>query len=193
VHASRSTDPPAVPSPAAPRDPGGPGDFLPTRIEIDPSAYVSPAAVLLGRVTIGAEASVWPTAVLRGDYAAIEIGAESNLQDGVIVHTDQDAPCRVGARVTVGHRAVLHAATIEDDSLIGIGAILLTGVHVGSGSFVGAGAVLPEGTRIPPGSLVLGVPGRVVRAVNETLRARIERSAQNYVLYTRAYRAGRIG
>jgi carbonic anhydrase/acetyltransferase-like protein (isoleucine patch superfamily) len=160
---------------------------------VDPSAYVSPAAVLLGRVTIGADASVWPTAVLRGDYAPIELGAESNLQDGVIVHTDQDAPCRVGARVTVGHRAVLHAATIEDDSLIGIGAILLTGVHVGSGSLVGAGAVVPEGMRIPPGSLVLGVPGRVVRPVDAAMRARIERSAQNYVLYTRAYRAGRIG
>jgi carbonic anhydrase/acetyltransferase-like protein (isoleucine patch superfamily) len=160
---------------------------------VDPSAYISPAAVLLGTVTIGAEASVWPTAVLRGDYAAIEVGAESNLQDGVIVHTDQDAPCRVGARVTVGHRAVLHAATIEDDSLIGIGAILLTGVHVGRGSLVGAGAVVPEGMRIPPGSLVLGVPGRVVRSVDAAMRARIERSAQNYVLYTRAYRAGRIG
>jgi len=193
VREPRSSEHPPVPSPAAPRDPGGPGDFLPTRLVVDPSAYISPAAVLLGTVTIGAEASVWPTAVLRGDYAAIEVGAESNLQDGVIVHTDQDAPCRVGARVTVGHRAVLHAATIEDDSLIGIGAILLTGVHVGRGSLVGAGAVVPEGMRIPPGSLVLGVPGRVVRSVDAAMRARIERSAQNYVLYTRAYRAGRIG
>jgi carbonic anhydrase/acetyltransferase-like protein (isoleucine patch superfamily) len=192
VHEPRSTGPPADP-PSAPRDPGGPGDFLPTRLAIDPSAYISPAAVLLGTVTIGADASVWPTAVLRGDYAPIELGAESNLQDGVIVHTDQDAPCRVGARVTVGHRAVLHAATIEDDSLIGIGAILLTGVHVGRGSLVGAGAVVPEGMRIPPGSLVLGVPERVVRGVDAAMRARIERSAQNYVLYTRAYRAGRIG
>jgi carbonic anhydrase/acetyltransferase-like protein (isoleucine patch superfamily) len=193
VPASRPTGPPPVPSRGAPRDPGGPGDFLPKRIDVDPSAYVSPAAVLLGRVTIGAEASIWPTAVLRGDYAEIEIGAASNLQDGVIVHTDQDAPCRVGARVTVGHRAVLHAATIEDDSLIGIGAILLTGVHVGRGSFVGAGSVVTEGTRIPPGSLVLGVPGRIVRAVDPAMQARIERSAQNYVLYTRAYREGRMG
>jgi len=193
VHESRPSDLQKAPAPATPAGPGGPGAFLPTRLVIDPTAYVSPAAVLLGDVTLGAEASVWPTAVLRGDYAAIEVGNESNLQDGVIVHTDQDAPCRVGARVTVGHRAVLHAATIEDDSLIGIGAILLTGVHVGRGSFVGAGAVVPEGTRIPPGSLVLGIPGRVVRGVDAALRTRIERSAQNYVLYTRAYRDGRIG
>src|SRR5215217_9652578 len=130
---------------------------------IHPTAFVHPAAHVIGNVTIGARVSVWPTAVLRADSDAITIGEESNVQDGTIVHVDPGVPCTIGARVAIGHRAIVHGATVGDDCLIGMGAILLNGVTVGSGSIVGAGALCPEGMVIPPDSLVLGIPGRVVR------------------------------
>jgi len=194
---SRSTPPPdrEGPPPASSRErsPGGLGDLLPSRLEVDPTAYVAPSAVLLGHVRIGPQSSIWPTTVLRGDYSEIEIGSSTNLQDVAIVHGDDGFPCRLGDRVTVGHRAVVHASVVEDDCLVAMGAILLTGVRVGAGSFIGAGAVVPEGTTIPPGSLVLGVPGRIVRPVGEDLRERIRQSADNYVEYARAYREGRLG
>lgn len=175
------------------RGPGGPGDFLPTRLTIDPTAYVSPAAILLGHVTLGAHSSVWPTAVLRGDWAPVEVGARTNLQDGAILHTAEDTPCRLGNGVTVGHRAVVHAAVVEDGCLIGIGAIVLTGARIGAGSLVGAGALVAEGAQIPPGSLVLGMPARVIRPVDAALRRLIEGAAENYVEYCRRYREGRMG
>ena len=173
--------------------PGGAGDFLANRLAIASTAYVAPSAVLVGHVQVGDDSSVWPVAVLRGDYAPIEVGSESNVQDGAVLHVDQNAPCRLGDRVTVGHRAVVHGATVEDDCLVGIGAVILTGARIGAGSLVGAGAVVPEGTQIPPGSLVLGVPGRVARAVDRALEERIRQSAANYVRYARAYREGRLG
>ena len=131
--------------------------------KIDSTAYVHPTAVVLGDVTLGARVSVWPTAVLRGDSDTIVIGADSNVQDGAVIHVDEGIPTRVGNRVAIGHRAIVHGATIDDDVLIAMGAVLLNGVHVGSGSIIGAGAVLPEGKRIPENSLVIGVPGRIVR------------------------------
>ena len=112
----------------------------------------------LGNVTLGARVSVWPTAVIRGDSDSIVIGDDSNVQDGTIIHVDHGVPTTIGNRVAIGHRAIVHGATIEDDCLIAMGAILLNGVHVGTGSIVGAGAVVREGMRIPPNSLVLGVP-----------------------------------
>jgi carbonic anhydrase/acetyltransferase-like protein (isoleucine patch superfamily) len=148
--------------------------------------YVHPAAVLIGSVTLGRDASVWPTAVLRGDSDTIVIGDETNVQDGTIIHVDPGKPVRVGNRVTIGHRAVIHGCTIEDDCLIGIGAIILNGAVIGTGSMVGAGAVVAEGMKVPPGSLVLGVPGKVVRPVDAELRARIERGAKSYVEKIRA-------
>jgi len=163
------------------------------RPTIAPTAYVAPSAVLLGHVRIGPQSSVWTTVVLRGDYSPIEIGSFTNLQDGAVVHGDDGFPSRLGDRVTVGHRAVVHASVVEDDCLVAIGAILLTGVRVGAGSFIGAGSVVPEGTTIPPGSLVLGVPGRIIRPVDDGLRERIRQSADNYVEYARGYREGRLG
>ena len=123
---------------------------------IHPTAFVHPAAHVIGDVTLGARVSVWPTAVLRGDTDAIVVGEDSNIQDGTIVHVDAGVPCTIGARVAIGHRAIVHGATIEDDCLIGMGAILLNKVHVGTGSIVGAGAVCREGMVIPPNSLVVG-------------------------------------
>lgn len=143
--------------------------------------YIHPSAVVIGNVTLGRDSSVWPMAVLRGDIDAIVIGDETNVQDGVIVHVDYGVPVRVGHRVTIGHRAVIHGCTIEDNCLIGIGAIILNRAVIGAGSVIGAGAVVREDMHVPPGSLVLGVPGKVVRAVDEELRERIARGARTYV------------
>ena len=150
-------------------------------MSIDPTAFIHPLAFVCGHVTLGARVSVWPTAVVRGDTAPITIGDESNVQDGTVVHVDHGVPCSIGARVAIGHRAIVHGATIEDDCLIGMGATLLNRVHVGSGSIVGAGAVCREGQVIPENSLVLGVPGRVVRQTTEEERERIRRTVASYL------------
>lgn len=146
--------------------------------------------MVLGDVTLGPRSSVWYGAVLRGDMAAIVVGADTNLQDGTIVHVDLGKPARIGARVGVGHRAILHACTVADDCLIGMGAILLNDVHIGTGSVVAAGAVVPEGTRVPPGSLVVGVPARVTRPVDAELRARIRQTWEHYVAEAERHRRG---
>src|SRR4026208_304529 len=134
---------------------------------IHPTAFVHTRATVVGNVTLGARVSVWPTAVLRGDSDAIVVGDDSNVQDGTIVHVDDGVPTTIGKRVGIGHRAIVHGATIEDDCLIAMGAILLNGVHVGTGSIVGAGAMCPEGMQIPPNSLALGLPARVVRQTTD--------------------------
>ena len=131
------------------------------------------------------------TAVIRGDSAPIAIGADSNVQDATIIHVDQGFPTTIGERVAIGHRALIHGATVEDDCLIGMGAILLNGVRVGRGSLVGAGAVCTEGLEIPPNSLVLGVPGRVVRETTPAMRDRIARTVQSYLELQREHRSGK--
>jgi carbonic anhydrase/acetyltransferase-like protein (isoleucine patch superfamily) len=148
---------------------------------IAPSAFIHPAAIIIGDVTLGARVSVWPTAVLRGDSAAIMVGEDSNIQDGTIVHVDVGVPCTIGARVAIGHRAIVHGATVSDDCLIGMGAILLTRVQVGSGSIVGAGAVCRERMIIPPNSLVVGVPAKVIRETTPEERARIAHTVNAYL------------
>jgi len=145
---------------------------------------------VLGDVTLGPRASVWYQAVLRGDMAPIVIGEATNIQDGTIVHVDEGKPALIGARVGVGHRVILHGCTVEDDCLIGMGSVLLNGVRIGTGSVVGAGAVVPEELQVPPGSLVLGVPARVVRAVDEGLRARIRGTWEHYVAEAERHRRG---
>jgi carbonic anhydrase/acetyltransferase-like protein (isoleucine patch superfamily) len=155
---------------------------------IHPTAYVHPQAVVLGDVTLGARVSVWPTAVIRGDTDTIEIGDDSNVQDGTVVHVDHSVPTKIGKRVAIGHRAIVHGSTIDDDCLIGMGAILLNNVHVGSGSIVGAGAVCREGFTIPPNSLVLGVPGRIVRETTGDERDRIKKTVESYLELQQKYR-----
>ena len=156
---------------------------------IHPTAFIHPAAIVTGNVTIGARVSVWPTAVLRGDSEAITVGDDSNIQDGTIVHVDDDLPTTIGKRVAIGHRAIVHGATIEDDCLIAMGAILLNGVHVGTGSIVGAGAVCREGMKIPRNSLVLGVPARVVRETTPEDRDRIRHTVESYLELQTRYRS----
>lgn len=163
-----------------------------TVIRLDPTAFIAPGAVVLGDVTLGPQASVWYGCVLRGDMDRIVVGERTNLQDGTIVHVDTARPALIGARVGVGHRAIIHGCTIEDDCLIGMGSILLNGVHIGTGCVIAAGAVVPEGTQVPSGSLVMGVPAKVVRPVDETLRARIQGTWQHYVEEAARHRMGRF-
>jgi len=158
--------------------------------KIHPTAFIAPTAVVLGDVTLGPRASVWYQAVLRGDMAPIVIGEATNLQDATIVHVDEGKPALIGARVGVGHRVILHACVVEDDCLIGMGSILLNDVRVGTGSVIAAGAVVPEGMQVPPGSLVMGVPARVVRHVDDGLRARIRGTWEHYVAEAERHRRG---
>jgi carbonic anhydrase/acetyltransferase-like protein (isoleucine patch superfamily) len=144
----------------------------------------------MGDVTLGAESSVWYGAVIRADLAPVTIGDQTNLQDGTIVHVDEDVPCHIGSRVGVGHRVILHGCSVEDDCLIGMGAVLLNGVRIGSGSVVAAGAVLPEGMPVPPRSLVMGVPARIVRVVDDALAQRIADTWIHYVKQASRHHAG---
>jgi carbonic anhydrase/acetyltransferase-like protein (isoleucine patch superfamily) len=158
---------------------------------ISASAWVAPSADVLGDVTLGEHASVWYGCVLRGDIAPIRIGAESNVQDLTMVHVDVDRPCVVGNRVGIGHRAILHGCDVGDDCLIGMGAIVLSHAVIGAGSVIAAGAVVPESAVVPPGSLVVGVPGRVVREVDEELRERARRTVEHYRELKEGHRTGR--
>lgn len=151
--------------------------------EFEPSiagdAYVADSAQVIGRVTLKSGASVWDCAVLRGDIADIVIGEGSNIQDGSVVHISKDMPVIVGKNVTVGHRVVLHSCEIGDNSLIGMGAILLDGVKVGENCLVGAGALVTPNTVIPDGMMAVGNPARVIKQVSEALQtANIENSAE---------------
>jgi len=159
---------------------------------VDPTAWVHPAASLCGTVTLGPLVSVWAGCVLRGDTDQITIEAGSNIQDLTMVHTDAGLPLHVGAQVTVGHRAILHGCHIEDAVLIGMGAILLNRCRIGTGSIIGAGALVAEGVTIPPNSLVLGVPGKVVRPTTEAERAKIVGSALHYQRQADAHRNGAV-
>ena len=138
------------------------GDKTPT---VHPTAFTAPSADLIGQVTVGEQASVWFGAVLRGDMEAVTLGARSNVQDGAVLHTDPGFPCTLGEDVTVGHRAIVHGATCEDGSLVGMGAVMLNGSRLGRGAVLGAGALLPEGREVPDGMLAVGVPAKVVKAV----------------------------
>jgi carbonic anhydrase/acetyltransferase-like protein (isoleucine patch superfamily) len=155
--------------------------FLDVEPQIDPTAYVASQAVVIGDVRLAAHTSVWPTAVLRGDINYIEIGEGSNIQDGSIVHLAEDLPVIVGKLVTVGHRAILHACTVEDECLIGMGATILDGAVIGRGSIVGAHALVTREMQIPPGSLVMGMPAKVVRPLSPAEIAGIRTWADHYI------------
>ncbi|MER6439562.1 gamma carbonic anhydrase family protein [Streptomyces sp. NPDC001185] len=155
---------------------------------VDPEAFTAPTAVVIGDVTLGAGAGVWYGAVLRADCGPIVIGADSNIQDNCTLHVDPGFPVTVGERVSVGHNAVLHGATVEDDCLIGMGATVLNGAVIGAGSLVAAQALVPQGMRVPPGSLVAGVPAKVKRPLTEEEREALTLNGTFYVELAKAHR-----
>jgi len=157
--------------------------------QIAASAYIDPAAVVIGDVTIGEESSVWPMTVVRGDVHYIRIGARTNLQDGCVCHVMKDQyPLVLGDEVTVGHAVTLHGCVIESRVLIGMGCIVLNGAVIGSGSIIAAGTLITERTVIPPQSLVMGSPGKVKRPVSEEDLASIGKYAERYAGYREIYR-----
>lgn len=156
---------------------------------VSPEAFVADEACVIGNVKLGSLSSVWHTAVVRGDVNEISIGEGCSIQDGAVLHPDRERPLRVGNFVTVGHRAILHGCTVEDNVLIGMGAIVLDGATVGEGSIVGAGAVVKERMVIPPRSLVVGLPAKVVRTVDDATVLHLKEHALNYVrLWQENYR-----
>ncbi|KDN82170.1 gamma carbonic anhydrase family protein [Kitasatospora cheerisanensis] len=155
---------------------------------VDPDAFVAPTAVVVGDVRIAAGASIWYGAVLRGDAESITVGAGSNIQDNCTLHADPGFPLVVGERISVGHNAVLHGCTIEDDVLVGMNATVLNGARIGAGSLVAAGAVVPQGMTVPPGSLVAGVPARIRRELTEQEKAGITANGTGYELLATAHR-----
>ena len=158
------------------------------RPEIDASAFVHPTAVIIGRVRLGADVSIWPNTTLRGDEGAITIGEGTNIQDGTTLHmTGGLSETVVGRRVTVGHNCILHGCIIEDDVLIGMGSIVMDNARVGAGSYVGAGTLITAGKVIPPGSLAFGNPMRVVRPVNAREREWIAHAWSHYIENARKY------
>jgi carbonic anhydrase/acetyltransferase-like protein (isoleucine patch superfamily) len=161
--------------------------FLGRTPQISPTAFIAPHTFIAGDVEIGDEASIWPCCSLRGDIAPIRIGAHSNIQDGSVVHVADDLPAIVGEWVTVGHNATIHACTIEDEVLVGMGAIILDGARIGARSIIGANATVTMHTEIPPGSLVLGSPAKVARVLSREQQAGIRAWAERYVKLSRIY------
>src|SRR5581483_5789028 len=145
------------------------------------SAYVDPGAHVIGDVEIGERASVWPCVVLRGDIEPIRVGGETNIQDGSVIHTDRGFPAIIGDRVSVGHSVILHGCTVEDDSLIGMGACVLTGAKIGRGAVVAAGALVPEGMEVAPDTLVMGAPAKPRRTVSAAEKARFQQGVAGYM------------
>lgn len=158
--------------------------------ELDPSSWVAPSAIVLGRVIMKAQSSAWFGAVLRGDNEPITIGARSNVQDNAVLHTDPGMPLTLGEGVTVGHQAMLHGCTIGDNSLIGIGATILNRAVIGKNCIIGAHALITEDKVIPDNSLVVGSPGKVVRTLSEPQIAMLQVNADVYVKNSERFRQG---
>lgn len=161
------------------------------RPQVDASAFVAPSADLIGDVRVAEHASVWYGCVLRADIAPISVGRETNIQDLTVVHVDPGRPTVIGERVGIGHRAIIHGCEIQDECLIGMGAIVLSHAVIGSGSVIAAGALVTEGMVVPPNSLVVGLPGRVVRDVDDELRRRIHRNVADYKRLKEGHRSAR--
>ncbi len=158
--------------------------------EIDASAWVADTAVLIGKIALQADTSIWFGAVLRGDNEEIHIGRGTNVQENAVLHTDMGAPLTIGENCTIGHKAMLHGCSIGDGSLIGMGATVLNGAKIGKGCLIGAGALITEGKDIPDGSLVMGAPGKVVRVLDADAQARLLQSAIGYQANARRFAHG---
>ncbi len=161
--------------------------------QVAASAYVDPSAQVIGEVAIGERSSIWPCVVIRGDVGLISIGDDTNIQDNSTLHSDEGFPLTIGNRVTVGHQVMLHGCTIEDEVLVGIGAVVLNGARVGRGAVIAACALVPEGMEVPPGSVVMGVPGKVRREVTPEEKQRFDLNLQHYLEKARIYREAQLG
>ena len=160
------------------------GDLAP---DVATDAWIAPGCHLIGRVVVGARASVWFGSTLRGDNETIHVGAGSNIQENCVLHTDMGYPLTIGDGCTIGHKAMLHGCTIGANSLIGMGAIVLNGAVIGENCLIGAGALITEGKVIPAGSLVMGAPGKVVRDLNDAAIAALRASAEHYQMNARRF------
>ena len=158
--------------------------------QIDPSAWVADTAVLIGKITLEQDANIWFGATLRGDNEEIRVGRGSNIQENSVLHTDMGYPLIIAANCTIGHKAMLHGCTIGEGTLIGMGATILNGAKIGKGCLIGAGALITEGKDIPDGSLVMGVPGKVVRQLDTEAQARLLKSAEGYQANARRFAKG---
>jgi carbonic anhydrase/acetyltransferase-like protein (isoleucine patch superfamily) len=162
--------------------------FLAQDPTIDPTAYIAAGATLLGDVRLGPHASVWPGCVLRGDINFIEVGEGTNIQDGTIVHLADELPVRIGRLVTIGHAAMIHACTIEDECLIGMHATILDGAVIGKNSIIGAHSLITPGTIVPPGSLAMGVPA-VIKPLAPERQNGLRKWAEKYIEVAAGHRA----
>ncbi len=180
---SLASEPP-VPYPQTPWD----WRAIHSRPEIDPTAFVAPGAIVLGRVRLKARSSIWFGCVLRGDFEWIEVGEETNVQDGSILHVDHGYPCILGDRVTLGHRAIVHGSVVGDGALIGISATVLSRCVIGAGALIAAGAVVMEGTHVPPHTLWAGCPARQLKELSEAQRQRLAMTFQHYVNNSAGFR-----
>ncbi len=167
-------------------------EFEGVRPRIDPTAWVADTARVVGDVALGPRASVWFGCALRGDIEPITVGADANVQDNAVLHTDDGCPLVIGSHVTVGHGAILHGCTIGDESLVGMGAIVLNGARIGRHCLVGAGALVTEGKEFPDGSLIVGSPAKAVRTVSPEQIAGILANARRYVENAARYRRGLV-
>jgi carbonic anhydrase/acetyltransferase-like protein (isoleucine patch superfamily) len=179
------TERPHLPYPDEPFDWDALGSFP----DVDPSAWIAPGATVLGRVRLKARSSVWYGCVLRGDAEFIEVGEETNVQDGSILHVDPGYPCILRDRVTLGHRAIVHASVVENGALIGIGATVLSCCVIGEGALVAAGAVVMEGTHVPPHTLWAGCPARQIKELSDEQRQRLTHTYRHYVNNAAAFLA----
>ena len=155
---------------------------------IPDSAFIAPGATVVGHVVLGERVGVWYQAVLRGDVDTVHVGEETNIQDGAVLHTADGLPCRIGARCTVGHHAIVHACTVADECLVGMGAVLLDGCEIGPRCIIGAKALVTQGMKVPEGSLVLGAPAKVVRALTPEEQGGLRTWAARYALLARIHR-----
>jgi carbonic anhydrase/acetyltransferase-like protein (isoleucine patch superfamily) len=158
----------------------------------DDSVWVAPGAYVIGRVRLGAGASVWFGAVLRGDNEEMRVGARTNIQDGAVLHSDPGFPLTIGEGVTIGHRAIVHGCTIGDNALIGMGATVLNGARIGRNCIVGANALVKEGAEFPDGSLIVGMPAKAIRSLDAAGAADLRRLAEHYVGNARRFAAGLV-
>lgn len=159
------------------------------RPEVAEGVFIAPTASIIGRVSIGPDASVWFGAVIRGDVDSISIGGGTNVQDGTVIHCDEGFPTTIGREVTIGHSCIIHGCTIGDNTLVGMGSTILNGARIGENCLIGAGSLITEGKEFPPGSVIMGRPAKVVREVGEAELAMLRRGSENYRRNSQRYKS----